>query len=538
VGERLESADERADEPVVRRPELTSALAEQANRLRRLASQTRRGRPAAADDEAEKMAELLGEAARLLEQAAGLPPQDVCDGRETRPTLRRVDPDEVRLLPEEAVVPFHERAAIVASFRPQREFADAEGLRADYERLRAAYELSRAIGDERNPHIILERILDTALDFLAADGAVALLVDPTTAKPVPTVAKRRDPSGPLELSPNLVNHAAQKRTPVRSEDIDGARGLRSAMCVPMVSDGELIGVLYLDARRAQRRFDAVDLEVCATIAGHAATAVKNAALKADLRALEERRTESIRQLVSGASHFINNPLSVLRANLTMLGQWSETLHLFHAASRATDKTGKVSELLKTYDVEFVDAELGPLARDCVAAATRIEAIVDALQVFERTSEPDAREALDLIEVIEAALAEARGLVAVATVRRSLPRTARLVGVRDRLRELVEALLDNARRAIAPGAPAANTIAVTLQVLGTTIVLTIDDTGSGFAPGDVDKLFVPFFTTREDGALGLGLAVAAEIARQHGGNVRLEPLSPGTRCIVHLATGGL
>jgi len=53
-----------------------------------------------------------------------------------------------------------------------------------------------------------------------------------------------------------------------------------------------------------------------------------------------------------------------------------------------------------------------------------------------------------------------------------------------------------------------------------VVLEIIDTGTGVKAGDIDRLFVPFFTTRPEGT-GLGLAIADKIVRAHGGTLRYE-----------------
>jgi signal transduction histidine kinase len=49
---------------------------------------------------------------------------------------------------------------------------------------------------------------------------------------------------------------------------------------------------------------------------------------------------------------------------------------------------------------------------------------------------------------------------------------------------------------------------------------VRDSGPGVAPELGDKIFTPFFTTREKGT-GLGLAFVREIARDHGGEVSVD-----------------
>lgn len=50
-----------------------------------------------------------------------------------------------------------------------------------------------------------------------------------------------------------------------------------------------------------------------------------------------------------------------------------------------------------------------------------------------------------------------------------------------------------------------------------IVITVSDTGSGIMPEVLDKVFVPFFTTKQGGS-GIGLSVCRQIMNRHGGNI--------------------
>ena len=54
--------------------------------------------------------------------------------------------------------------------------------------------------------------------------------------------------------------------------------------------------------------------------------------------------------------------------------------------------------------------------------------------------------------------------------------------------------------------------------GDTVILTIRDNGSGIA--DIDKVFEPFFSTKEEGT-GLGLPIARRIFEEHGGWLHLH-----------------
>jgi signal transduction histidine kinase len=52
------------------------------------------------------------------------------------------------------------------------------------------------------------------------------------------------------------------------------------------------------------------------------------------------------------------------------------------------------------------------------------------------------------------------------------------------------------------------------------VLTISDTGSGIVPEALDKVFVPFYTTKPGGS-GIGLSICRQIMTRHGGNITVS-----------------
>ena len=66
-----------------------------------------------------------------------------------------------------------------------------------------------------------------------------------------------------------------------------------------------------------------------------------------------------------------------------------------------------------------------------------------------------------------------------------------------------------------------------------ICLTVADNGEGI-PGDkLEQVFVPFFTTREQGS-GIGLSLCKQIIQSHGGSIRMESTpGKGTRVVIHL-----
>ena len=70
-----------------------------------------------------------------------------------------------------------------------------------------------------------------------------------------------------------------------------------------------------------------------------------------------------------------------------------------------------------------------------------------------------------------------------------------------------------------------------------VQVSFQDTGCGITPENMDKLFTPFFTTKEEvKGVGLGLAVSYGIIERHGGRIEVQSeLGKGSTFTVHLPT---
>lgn len=98
----------------------------------------------------------------------------------------------------------------------------------------------------------------------------------------------------------------------------------------------------------------------------------------------------------------------------------------------------------------------------------------------------------------------------------------------KLAQVLDNLLDNALEASSAGARVE--IAVTHGDAAAQVA--VRDHGPGVAPQVRDRLFTPFCTTKPDG-IGLGLALARELAEAHGGRVRHEPAERGALFVLDL-----
>ena len=89
---------------------------------------------------------------------------------------------------------------------------------------------------------------------------------------------------------------------------------------------------------------------------------------------------------------------------------------------------------------------------------------------------------------------------------------------DQIVQVLTNLLTNAQHAMPDG----GTIIVTLDGTDENVIITVQDEGTGIPEENLDKLFSPFFTTKQVGkGTGLGLAVTHGIVKMHRGQITVE-----------------
>lgn len=104
---------------------------------------------------------------------------------------------------------------------------------------------------------------------------------------------------------------------------------------------------------------------------------------------------------------------------------------------------------------------------------------------------------------------------------------------EALKRAVANLIDNAAEAMHDSLVKVLTIETSLNESGAMAEIVIADTGSGLTEQMRERLFMPYFSTKQRGT-GLGLTIAAKIVQDHGGSIRAEQNAPkGARFVLNL-----
>jgi two-component system, NtrC family, sensor histidine kinase HydH len=223
----------------------------------------------------------------------------------------------------------------------------------------------------------------------------------------------------------------------------------------------------------------------------------------ELRVAHSNKLAALGQLAGTMAHELRNPLAIIRSTVQNL---DETLEPGEAEARRTCRF-----VLEEIDrLTHVTASIVRFARPLVVRRRRLRSN----------------------ELLERAHALADRMLSTRSVTLAPPATsssAWLEGDADLLCQAVLGLVDNAAHFSPPGAP----IELAVRSAGAEVVISVDDSGPGVSPDLRDKLFEPFFTTRDEGA-GLGLSIVRQIAQAHGGRVlAADRPGGGARFEIHL-----
>jgi signal transduction histidine kinase len=99
------------------------------------------------------------------------------------------------------------------------------------------------------------------------------------------------------------------------------------------------------------------------------------------------------------------------------------------------------------------------------------------------------------------------------------------GDRVQLQQVLLNLLLNAIEALSSVSVGSRHLVVASAKKGSkSVLVSVCDSGKGFPPGDLGRLFDPFYTTKSDG-MGMGLTISRSIVESHGGRIWATSNSP-------------
>lgn len=241
---------------------------------------------------------------------------------------------------------------------------------------------------------------------------------------------------------------------------------------------------------------------------------------------------SVGRLAAGIAHEINNPIGFVNSNLGTLGRYMEDLLHFALLGAATPE----GELLRQrIDLDYLRTDLDDLLRESRDGIERVRRIVADLKDFAHPDESGWQDT-DLIAGLESTLNILHHeIIGKAEIVRALHPLPSVYCVPAQINQVFLNLLTNALQAI----PGRGTITLSSGKEGEYVWIEVADDGVGMDETVQRRMFDPFFTTQPvGGGIGLGITVAWDIAKRHGGAIDVQSTpGMGTRVCLRLPITG-
>ena len=315
----------------------------------------------------------------------------------------------------------------------------------------------------------------------------------------------------MEKKPYIIPDARMdpRVNPVLKEKFN----LHSLVVIPLFTKEKALGAIAADHTEPGRRLTQETLDSVMRFAQQAGLAIQNASMYQELkhfsRQMEERiqkttadlrKTEAqlvrseklaaLGQLAAGIAHEIRNPLTSINI-------------LIHSLRERLPSENSQQEDLKVIEEEI----------------HRMNEIVDQFLRFAKPASP-LLEKTDVLSIVEETFQLLRPQIEKQriVVEKEFQALPMIQMDPEQMKQAMLNLLLNAIQAMPEGGQL--TLKGQNSKDGQWIHLSIEDSGMGISPEDIDKLFDPFFSTKE-GGIGLGLSITHRIIDQHHGKIEVE-----------------
>ncbi|MBX3057414.1 MAG: AAA family ATPase, partial [Anaerolineae bacterium] len=391
---------------------------------------------------------------------------------------------------------------------------------------------SQALSGEIQLEQLLNRLMALLIENAGAQAGWLLLPNEEEWQ---IVATGGDMDGDTTVSPSILNYVTRTREHLVLDDaiadsqfaadpVIAQRQSRSVLCLPLLHHDNLTGVLYLENNLAPGAFTADRLKVLNLLASQAAISLENARLYSYLqdygRTLEEQveqRTAALAQAnldaqaARAAAEAANENKSIFLSNMSH--ELRTPLNTITGFTRIVKQNGAAT---------LPEKQLDNLDKVLVSAdhlLSLINTVIDIAKI--ETGHMDVHPA----EFDAAALTAS----CIATVQPLLKENVALhtefssnlpIVYSDpaKVKQIIINLLSNAAKFTHQGQ-----ITVRLTGQGSTLTLTVSDTGIGISPQALPRIFEEFeqaeSTIRQQyGGTGLGLPISRSLARLLGGDL--------------------
>ncbi|MEG5064692.1 AAA family ATPase [Microcoleus sp. B3-A4] len=334
---------------------------------------------------------------------------------------------------------------------------------------------------------------------------------------------------------------------------------KSVLCTPILNQGKLIGLLYLENNLTIGAFTEDRTEVIQLLCAQAAISLENARLyqqsqayaqelersllelqQAQLHIVQSEKMSALGNLVTGIAHEINNPVGFINGNIEEATTTIKDVisHLKLYQEKLPNPGPEIEEDAEDIDLEYALEDLPKMLLSMKVGCDRIRGISTSLRTFSR-ADKDYKVPFNIHEGIDSTILilkhrlkanEHHPAIEVVTDYGNLPPIECFPGQLNQvfmnlLANAIDALEEsNQRRSLEAIKANPHCITVRTNLSGDRhIKIQIADNGAGMTESVKQRIFDHLFTTKAVGkGTGLGLAIARQIVVEtHGGTINVN-----------------
>lgn len=414
--------------------------------------------------------------------------------------------------------------------------------------LQRILETSRQMSETRELDPLLVYVMDQALELTNGEHGYLVLIqgnslDFRVTRGTPYEGDKSE----SPVSHSIIRRVVESRVPVLEHDaMSGSQNfttsvyrlqLRSVLCVPLMAQAELLGVIYIENRSIVGAFTEADVPLVMIFASQAAVAIRNAQLNyqqdvlmAHLESIVQERTAELDLARREAEAGWFAALEENRLRTGMLGNITHDLRSpLNVVVNALEwmRMGEFGEI-NTDQQEWIGRSLSAIQQ----VLRLVNDIFDLSKIDQGKFELFPR-VVEIGPLLEQTLAIAEGVKRNTEVEFRAEITPNLPPIwadPDRVQQILINLFTNAFKFTQQGSV---TLRVDRPYALNSVLFMVIDTGDGIAEDEQARLFDRFQQAgdkedRKRRGTGLGLAICKEIVERHGGEIWLESqLGQGT-----------
>jgi signal transduction histidine kinase len=197
--------------------------------------------------------------------------------------------------------------------------------------------------------------------------------------------------------------------------------------------------------------------------------------------------------------------------------------LLHEINNPLNYTLTAVQLLKMEPALEEDPEIRETVEDIDDGMQRIKDIVSDLRAFAYPSEADKQAMFHFQDVLDTALRFTGAEVRRFTVTQDIHQPDAVIGSHSHVVQVLVNLLTNSVKAmVPPDDQSGGEIGIRTFVEGDRYYISVSDNGTGMEEDVMQRVFDPFYTTRDVGeGMGMGLSICHTIVANHGGKLTVQ-----------------